>query len=301
MLAYDGVTLCEALTFGLGSGLGFFYLHEPHSSPTRRFNGRAPDLEGNFYRLVGRPIAWAGRWQPDLITESLAAGRPLLAQTDIYPIPYYDDVHFTGHGLVVTGLEGDEVSAADIAAAGLSNMTLDDFRAAVSEHRPPLLEPYHYAPAPHIRAADLTDVAALASSAIQKTAAYMLEPPSEAEGLKGLRRFAADLPDWTSLADLAWAARYGYQGIEKRGTGGGGFRPLYRDFLREVSPTLRLGDATVEGFARSGELWSALAQELKAVSFAGTDEQASRLVQAGQIASEIAALEQHLFEALKEA
>ncbi len=126
VLAYDGVNLSEALTFGLGSGLGFFYLQEPNSSPTRRFNGRAPDLEGNFYRLVRCPIAWATSWQPELITESLAANRPVLAQTDIHPIPYYDDAHFTGHGLVVVGLEDDEVLTADIAAEGFSKMTLDN-------------------------------------------------------------------------------------------------------------------------------------------------------------------------------
>ncbi len=295
VLAYDGIEMSEALTFGLGSGLGFFYLEEPNGSPTRRFNGRAPDLEGNFYRLVGNPIRWAEAWQPDLITESLAANRPVLAQTDIHPIPYYDDAHFTGHGLVVVGLEGKEVLTADIAAEGFSSMTLKNFRAAVAESRPPLLEPYHYAPAPKIQE---VDVATLAPLAIQKTVEYMLEPPSDHEGLAGLRRFAADLPNWTELPDLAWAARYGYQGIEKRGTGGGGFRLLYRDFLGEVSPVLELGKDLITGFERSGNLWTSLAQELKAVSFAQADEQAAHLIRASQVAREIVGLEKGLFTSL---
>ena len=128
------------MAFGLGSSLGFFHLRELGESPTRRLDGRAPDLEGNFYRLVGQPIQWAGVWQPALIAESLAAGRPVLAQTDIHPIPYYDDAHFTGHGLVVIGLEGEEVLTVDIAAEGTSKMTLEDLRAATTRHRPPLLE-----------------------------------------------------------------------------------------------------------------------------------------------------------------
>ena len=289
------VDISEALTFGLGSGLGFFYLQEPSDSPTRRFNGRAPDLEGNFYRLVGQPLHWAESWQPELITESLAAKRPVLAQTDIHPIPYYDDAHFTGHGLVVVGLEHREVLMADIAAEGFSSMTLEHFRAAVAEERPPLLQPYHYAPAPKIGE---VDVSALAPIAIRKTTSYMLEPPTENEGLAGLRRFAADLPNWTEVPDLAWAARYGYQGIEKRGTGGGGFRLLYRDFLGEVAPSLGLEPNIIQGFGRSGELWTRLAQELKAVSFAQVDEQAAHLIRAGELAQEIGGLEHDLFTSL---
>ena len=295
VLAYDGIEMSEALTFGLGSGLGFFYLREPLESPTRRLNGRAPDLEGNFYRLVGQPVQWATSWQPELIKESLAANRPVLAQTDIHPIPYYDDAHFTGHGLVVVGLEGEEVLTADIAADGFSSMTLKHFRAAVAENRPPLLEPYHYAPAPKIQAVDVVKLAPLA---IQKTVNYMLEPPSDHEGLAGLRRFAADLPNWTKLPDLAWAARYGYQGVEKRGTGGGGFRLLYRDFLREVSPVLELGKDLIMGFEHSGRLWTNLAQKLKVVSFAQIDEQAAHLTLASQVAEEIAGLERGLFTSL---
>ncbi len=295
VLAFDGVNLSEALTFGLGSGLGFFYLEEPNSSPTRRFNGRAPDLEGNFYRLVGCPIPWATSWQPELIAESLASNRPVLAQTNIHPIPYYDDAHFTGHGLVVVGSEAEEVLTADIAAEGFSKMTLDNFRDAVKDPRPPLLKPYHYAPAPKIKEVNIAELAPLA---IRKTVEYMLEPPSENEGLAGLRRFAADLPNWTQLPDLSWAARYGYQGIEKRGTGGGGFRLLYRDFLGEVSPILELGKDLTTGFERSGTLWTNLAQELKAVSFAQAGEQAAHLARAGELAQEIAGLEKGLFTAL---
>ena len=119
VLHFDGIEVSEALAFGLGSGLGFFYSVEPQGSPTRRFNGRAPDLEGNFYALVGKPLEWAGEWQPGRIREALSEGRPVLAQTDIFPIPYYDDAHFIGHGVAVVGLEGDEVLVADIAAPGV--------------------------------------------------------------------------------------------------------------------------------------------------------------------------------------
>ncbi len=141
-------------------------------------------------------------------------------------------------------------------------------------------------------------MAALAPLAIRKTVEYMLGPPTENEGLTGLRHFAADLPNWAELPDLSWAARYGYQGIEKRGTGGGGFRLLYRDFLREVSPVLGLDKDLTTGFEHSGSLWTHLAQALKALSFAQAGEQAAHLARAGELAQEIARLEHDLFTSL---
>ncbi|MEZ4606403.1 MAG: BtrH N-terminal domain-containing protein [Deinococcales bacterium] len=174
VLAYDGLYISEALAFGLGSGLGFFYNIEPEGSPTRRFNGRAPDLEGNFFRLAGQPLQWLGSWQPEAISQALALKRPIIAQTDIYPIPYYDGAHFIGHGLVVVGLEGNIIKTADIAAQELSEMPLEAFHAAIREAYPPLNQPYHYAVCPVVREIKLVE---MVPEALARTVLYMLEPP----------------------------------------------------------------------------------------------------------------------------
>jgi hypothetical protein len=299
VLAYDGVEVSEALVFGLGNGLGFFYSVEPEGSPTRRFNGRAPDLEGNLFALAGRPIAWAGAWRPELIEEALASGRPLLAQTDIHPIPYYDDAHFIGHGIaivgLIVGLEKSEVVVADIAAEGLSRMPLEAFREAVSYAYWPLLEPYRYGAAPRLEG---LDVAELAPRAIARTAAYMLRPPSPQEGISGLRMMAEDLPEWRGLSDLGWACRFAYQAIEKRGTGGGGFRRLYRDFLAEVAPWVPgIDKGVISGFGEAADVWAALAQAFKAAAF----EDASEIERAAALTQEIAGLEEALLGSLSAA
>lgn len=293
VLAYDGLEISEPLAFGLGSGLGFFYNVEPEGSPTRRFNGRAPDLEGNFYALAGQPMGWAGSWKPELIARALASGRPVLAQTDIYPIPYYDDAHFIGHGLAVVGLEGDHLITADIAASAFSRMPLASFHEAVAHAYWPLLAPYRYGAAPRLEALDLTR---MAPQAVQKTVRYMLTPPSAQEGVAGLMMMADDLPNWRDLPDLTWAARFAYQAIEKRGTGGGGFRRLYRDFLAEASAYLPAVDETVlDGLTRAAELWTALAGEFKALAFGA---EPGALARCRDYSLEIAALERSLFERL---
>ena len=297
VLHYDGIEVSEALAFGLGSGLGFFYGVEPQGSPTRRFNGRAPDLEGNFYALAGAALEWAGEWQPDRIRAALSSRRPVLAQTDIFPIPYYDDAHFIGHGVAVVGLVGDEVLVADIAAPGLSKMSLQNFRDAVAPAHYPLLTPFSYAPAPKLSHLDVSN---MAPRAVAKTAAYMLTPPTPLEGVPGIFALSDNLPSWLELPDLAWAARFGYQAIEKRGTGGGGFRHLYRDFLEEVQPQLGLGTASLTGFAESGDLWREVADVLKRIAFAETREAQRRgLWEAQAKFCEIGELEAKLFKTLR--
>jgi Domain of unknown function (DUF4872) len=64
----------------------------------------------------------------------------------------------------------------------------------------------------------------------------MLEPPlGEYEGLPALRRFADEVGSWPESADdWQWCARFLYQVIERRGTGGGNFRKMYSRFLEEA-------------------------------------------------------------------
>ena len=57
----------------------------------------------------------------------------------------------------------------------------------------------------------------------------MVEPPlGDFEGLPAMRRFAAEVASWPEVAeDWQWCARFLYQVVERRGTGGGNFRRMY--------------------------------------------------------------------------
>ncbi len=83
----------------------------------------------------------------------------------------------------------------------------------------------------------------------------------ELEGLPALRRFAAEVGEWPEqLSDWQWSARFCYQVIERRGTGGGNFRLMYSRFLAEAGRD----EAEIAGEAAAH--WTELAAALLAAS-----------------------------------
>jgi hypothetical protein len=295
VLRYDGIDVSEAMVFGLGSGVGFIYSGDPRYSPVHRFNGRASDLEGKFYELLGQPLRWAGAWKPEAIEQALAAGRPLLAQTDIAYLPYYEPAHFPFHGIVITGWDGRAAIVADTFSDELQSVPSDRLRVALVGEGSPFMTPYNFAAAPRVA---LALDAELLSRAIARAAAEMLEPTVAGTGLPAMRRLAADREAWRKSADWAWSARFAYQSIEKRGTGGGGFRGMYARFLEESRPFLPWLDRidAVAQMRESAREWSAMAGELKA---AFVDDDPSRIEAAGERLDRIAAFEARLMERLR--
>ncbi|HET9653447.1 MAG TPA: DUF4872 domain-containing protein [Usitatibacter sp.] len=271
ILRYDGQALSEAMVFGLGSGLGFISSSDPRHAPRYRFNGRALDLEGKFYALFGVHLPWAGRWDPGVIERALRQGRPVIAQTDIAYLPYYDGVHFPLHGIVVTGWDGEHARVADTYSNDLQAIDAAQLRDALAGQGSPFMEerPFRFAPAPRIEAA--IDAETL-TRAILVAAREMLEPAVAGTGIPAMRALAADRAGWRDSPDWAWSARFAYQGIEKRGTGGGGFRRLYAAFLEESSPILpAIGKLrAIDRMRDSAGRWSAMAQDLKG-AFVGQD------------------------------
>lgn len=263
ILRYDGQELSEAMVFGLGSGLGFVFSNDARYSPRYRFNGRALDLEGKFYSLFGVQLPWAGRWDEAAIARALGQGRPLIAQTDIAYLPYYDGVHFPLHGIVVTGWVEGRAQVADTFSGELQSVTAAQLRAALEGEGSPFMDPpYRIAPAPRL---EIRIDAATLSRAILVTAREMLEPVAPGTGVPAMQQLVAEREAWRDSPDWIWGARFAYQGIEKRGTGGGGFRTMYAKFLEEARELLPVIDRirAVHRMHDSSSRWSAMAQDLK--------------------------------------
>jgi hypothetical protein len=108
-----------------------------------------------------------------------------------------------------------------------------------------------------------------------------------------VRRLAAEAEDWPRQAeDWQWCARFAYQVIERRGTGGGNFRLMYSRFLEEA------------GYSKAAPLAAAAARdwtELAAAFFAASerDEPEPALWSAiGAAAERCSEAEQRLWTAL---
>jgi hypothetical protein len=261
LLAFDGIEISEEMALGLGAGVCFYYLPLDGQSPSRFTNGRVGRLEEQFLELTGAPLALQTFDEPEqsweAAREAVDAGRPALLITDLYYLDHYGkSAHFPGHAVVLAGYDDEVAYLSDTGFEELQQTRLENLARARHGKHPvfPLDGQMLTVPDPDA----LSDPRAAAPLAIERNASQMLEPAmGEFEGLPALRRFAAEVGQWPSqLADWQWSARFCYQVIERRGTGGGNFRLMYSRFLAEA------GHDEAETAAEAAARWTALAAAL---------------------------------------
>lgn len=266
LLAFHGVAVSEEMAFGLGAGACFYYLTMEDASPSRWFNGRTARLEESFRDLTGTALelrtfapgdegAWAAA------AAEVDAGRPALLLTDIYYLDHYgSSAHFPGHAVVLAGYDEEVAHLSDTGFEGLQTTRLENLdRARHSGHPAYPLEGHMFTVG---AAVDRERLEAAVPGAIERAAAEMLEPAwGELAGLPAVERLAAEAGSWPqAAADWQWCARFAYQVIERRGTGGGCFRPMYARFLAEV------GRPEAPLAAAAGARWTELAEAFRAAS-----------------------------------
>ena len=290
LLAFHGVEISEEMAFGLGAGAGFYYLALEDASPSRWFNGRTARLEENFRELTGaalelRTFAEAeGEAAWEAARAEIDAGNPALLLTDIYYLDHYgNSAHFPGHAVVLAGYDDEVAHLSDTAFEQLQTTRLENLaRARHSGHPAYPLEGHMFTVG---EAIDHARLEAAAPRAIERAASEMLEPPfGEFAGVPALERLAAEAGSWPDVVDdWQWCARFAYQVIERRGTGGGCFRLMYSRFLEEV------GREEAPLAAEAAASWTELAEAFKAASeseeprpelWRAVDEGAKRVVEA---------------------
>lgn len=240
LLAFHGVAISEELAFGLGAGACFYYVTIEEASPTRWFNGRTARLEENFDELTGAALelrtfepgdgdAWeAARAEVD-------AGKPVLLLTDLYHLDHYgNSAHFPGHAVVLAGYDDEVAHLSDTGFEQLQTTRLENLdRARHSDHPAYPLAGHMFTVAGAVSPERLREAV---PAAIERAAQAMVEPEfRDFSGLNAVNLFAAEAGSWPEATeDWQWCARFGYQVIERRGTGGGAFRLMYARFLEEV-------------------------------------------------------------------
>jgi hypothetical protein len=267
LLGFHGVEISEEMAFGLGAGACFYYVVLDEHSPSRFTNGRAARLEENFLELTGAPLRLRTEADPDasweLARDAVDEGRPVLLLTDLYYLDHYGrSAHFPGHAVVLAGYDEELAWLSDTAFEDLQTTSLEGLREARHSQQPIFPLEGHAIDVPEGTRIDRDELMAQAPKAIERAASQMLEPPlGDFEGLPALRRFAAEVGDWPEAAeDWQWCARFLYQVIERRGTGGGNFRKMYSRFLEEAG----YDEWTIA--AEASEDWSRLALAARTAS-----------------------------------
>jgi Butirosin biosynthesis protein H, N-terminal/Domain of unknown function (DUF4872) len=297
LLAFHDIEISEEMAFGLGAGASFYYLALDDTSPSRWFNGRTARLEESFRDLTGAALelrtfaagddeAWgAARAEVD-------AGNPALLLTDIYYLDHYgSSAHFPGHAVVLAGYDDEVARLSDTAFEDLQTTRLENLaRARHSGHPAYPLEGHMFTVSD---AVDRDQLEAAIPRAITRAAKEMVEPTwGEFAGLPAIDRLAAEAGSWPEVVeDWQWCARFAYQVIERRGTGGGAFRLMYARFLEEA------GRDEAPLAAEAAARWTELANAFHAAS--ESDEPGADLWrQVGSGARSVAEAEQRLWTAL---
>lgn len=268
LLEFHGLNLTEAFCFGLGAGLGITYVEMPGTDMPFIVHVRSMGFEEKVFSTLGLPFNWES-WEDkdeaaDALDVLLDAGRPALLLTDIYHLPYFNSsTHFPGHAIVAWQRDdaNDAVLVSDTERLGLLPVPREKLAQARFSLSPPFIHKGSLF-APKSLSAEIS------ANQVRKAIvdnATALNQGSRNTGIEALSTWVEDLPRWQAIEKWSWLLRFAYQVLEKRGTGGGGFRIMYAEFLGEAEAMMpRIKEVGLAEMMRdSASAWSALAECLR--------------------------------------
>jgi hypothetical protein len=272
------MSLSEAMCFGLGAGLGIWYLDFADLPVSRMLHVRSMDIEARFFARLDVPFAWE---QPDdppaaeaALCSHLDQGRAAVVQTDIYYLPHYPShTHFPGHLIAVWGYDPEKEVfwVTDTENPDLLPVPFRDMRRALYFRNPVAdLRGNLFAPdAIHVPA----DLGGRIQAAVAENSRALAPDRRDLQspvttGIAALHQMRRELPLWQQFPDWQYTCRFAYQVIEKRGTGGAGFRLMYGEFLAEAAryvPEIR-DSGLVDRMQEAAGAWRELAAAFKSAS-----------------------------------
>jgi hypothetical protein len=247
LLSHHGLTMSEAMAFGIGAGLlfGYFPFIRINKLPLATFR-TAP---GNIFKKV------AGRLGIHVTRHSftdqnramaeldryLDEGVPVGLQTGVYWLPYFPPAlrfHFNAHNLIVFGREGDSYHISDpVFGETVTCSAADLTRARFAQGAlAPKGKMYCISHIP-----TNIDLAPAIVSSIREVCRVMVKIPFPLLGTRGIRYLAGQVEKWPARFGERMAILYLGHIIrmqEEIGTGGGGFRFIYAAFLQEAAAVL---------------------------------------------------------------
>ena len=271
LFEYNGFPMSEPMTFGLDATMGFGFYDTsgqvsfmPESDIPFFLGGKQGTIESNSLacRLLGINLRKQSFTSANKAWEEskkiLNQDIPLILRVDIAYMPYEDfdaemeEAHFGGHAVTLGGYNEENGVAyiGDTEFEGFQEVAIDILKIARSStYGPKFMHPTNTQFSMTRRSdGKHPPLAAGIKLAIQKVANNMLRPSMNSNGIQGLKIFANSILTWgvllnktiinskgkeISLARLMFELTHGY--IETWGTGGGSFRKLYKEFLKELT------------------------------------------------------------------
>jgi hypothetical protein len=270
LLSHYGITLSEAMAFGIGGGLFFAYM------PFIKVNGLPLTTYrrevGGILKQVTRSLGCHLHWQRFKNSQSAMAaldalikqGTPVGCRTGAYWLPYFPPAfrfHFNMHNLVVFGKEDEAYRISDPVFPEPVTCNAEALLKARFAQGPlaPKGVMYHLSHVP-----ESVDLAGAVRKGIRIVCRRMLHTPLPIAGVRGISFLAKRLQRWPEKLGEATAALYIGQLIrmqEEIGTGGAGFRFMFAAFLQEAGPLLGIlrFDALSSQMTDVGDLWRNIA------------------------------------------
>jgi pimeloyl-ACP methyl ester carboxylesterase len=316
---YCSLELREEVVFGLGAGLDFLYFASDRFSPSVFTFGRSVTLEQDLATALG--VDYREQVEPDdgaawqKVRQEVCEGRPTMLSGDAFYLDYRDfKVHFPAHRFVLVGYD-DDAQVAMIADRLDPEPQRCSYRALRLSRNPPEFISTYNLWGKFFGVEICHSLVEAYRAALALNSRRMLEgDPATAEGLRavtgdptaevvtgvaGLAAFLRDLPGWRHRDDRQLLARYASDCIEKFGTGGGNFRTMYAEFLRQARAVVP--DLVPEGAPEQALLaathWTELATHLCDLAEDGGEAASERAVDS---LCRILELETRLFESIAE-
>ncbi|MEN8189646.1 MAG: BtrH N-terminal domain-containing protein, partial [Thermodesulfobacteriota bacterium] len=261
-----GINLSEPMAFGMGGGLffGYFPFIRLNSLPLTTYRSATGNIIKRLTRNLNLTITHHSFRRPeaamDKLDDYLAEGIPVGLQTSVFWLPYFPKAyrfHFNGHNLVVYGKQGNDYLISDPVFPMTVTCPREDLIRA--RFAPGALAPkgkmYVLA-----GGAQAPDFEAAVIDGIRYSMGYMVSKPFFLIGVRGIRFLASRLQKWPTRLGRENAEQHLGHVVrmqEEIGTGGGGFRFLFADFLRESAEFLKLPELTgcAASFTETGDRW----------------------------------------------
>lgn len=245
---FYGYNFSEAMTFGLGAGLGFTY-QKYVDTDFYFFTGRNESLELNLTNLLGGHIESGSTDDPEegflKVKELIDCGIPVILDLNVMHLPYFKkymdnlgNVSFGLHNAVMVGYELEkntgylldhrwnnliEIPLNQLAKARCSKESSVNPR---NGYKAITLPTYN------------TDLTYEIEQAIKINIHRMKYPFAYKMGLEGIKTFSKECIRWKDILsdeEKISTAKMATVFMEKLGTGGGNFRRMYSRFLKEVA------------------------------------------------------------------